>query len=246
MARPTLKARVLRMPRLACRFRRSFHVALAANTARCSDWPRQIAMSGAEAGSSSAHATEDEGAHSSAVVLTHSIDDDELFRALAGDVEAAKAVQERQQRRRLQRAAPSFHSQPAPVPVPVPATAAPLTPRESSESGALGLKLDCSSLLEHALSGACTWLYTQRGVSELVMPLKQPPVENAMTLVRKLDERRSTAEELKTELARRDEVIHEGRRTLDAMREEYEALQARMAEARTEEGRQRQQAKMSA
>ena len=219
------------------------HVALGANTAP-RDWPHQIAMSGAEAGSSSAHATEDEGAHSSAVVLTHSIDDDELFRALAGDVEAAKAVQERQQRRRLQRAAPSFHSQP--VPVPVPATAAPLTPRESSESGALGLKLDCSSLLEHALSGACTWLYTQRGVSELVMPLKQPPVENAMTLVRKLDERRTTAEELKTELARRDEVIHQGRRTLDAMREEYEALQARMAEARTEEGRQRQQAKMSA
>ena len=203
-------------------------------------------MSGAEAGSSSAHATEDEGVHSSAVVLTHSIDDDELFRALAGDVEAAKAVQERQQRRRLQRAAPSFHSQPVPVPVPVPATAAPLTPRESSESGALGLKLDCSSLLEHALSGACTWLYTQRGVSELVMPLKQPPVENTMTLVRKLDERRTTAEELKTELAHRDEFIHQGRRTLDAMREEYEALQARMAEARTEEGRQMQQAKMSA
>ena len=214
-----------------------------ANTAP-RDWPRQIAMSGAEAGSSSAHATEDEGAHSSAVVLTHSIDDDELFRALAGDVEAAKAVQERQERRRLQRAAPSFQSQP--VPVPVPATAAPLTPRKSSESGALGLKIDCSSLLEHALSGACTWLYTQRGVSELVMPLKQPPVENAMTLVRKLDERRTTAEELKTELARRDEVIHQGRRTLDAMREEYEALQARMAEARTEEGRQMQQAKMSA
>ena len=203
-------------------------------------------MSGTEAGSSSAHATEDEGAHSSAVVFTHSIDDDELFRALAGDVEAAKAVQERQQRRRLQRAAPSFHSQPVPVPVPVPATAAPLTPRESSESGALGLKLDCSSLLEHALSGACTWLYTQRGVSELIMPLKQPPVENTMTLVRKLDERRTTAEELKTELARRDEFIHQGRRTLDAMREEYEALQARMAEARTGEGRQRQQAKMRA
>ena len=243
MARPTLKAR-------GVAYASGVKVALAPRRALvCQHGASRLAapnrkMSGAEAGSSSAHATEDEGAHSSAVVLTHSIDDDELFRALAGDVEAAKAVQERQQRRRLQRAAPSFHSQP--VPVPVPATAAPLTPRESSESGALGLKLDCSSLLEHALSGACTWLYTQRGVSELVMPLKQPPVESAMTLVRKLDERRSTAEELKTELARRDEVIHQGRRTLDAMREEYEALQARMAEARTEEGRQRQQAKMSA
>lgn len=184
---------------------------------------------GAEADSSSAHATEDDG------VLTHSIDDDDLFRALAGDVEAAKAVQERQQQRRLQRAAaPSFRSQP--VPVPVPATAAALTPRES-------LKLDCSSLLEQALSGACTWLYTKRGVRELVMPLKKRPVENTMTLVRKLDERRTTAEELKRELARRDDRVHQGRRTLDAMREEYEALQARRAEARTEEGRQKQQVK---
>ena len=187
---------------------------------------------GAEADSSSAHATEDDG------VLTHSIDDDDLFRALAGDVEAAKAVQERQQQRRLQRgAAPSVRSQP------VPATAAALTPRESSDSGAPSLKLDCSSLLEQALSGACTWLYTKRGVRELVMPLQKRPVESTMTLVRKLDERRTTAEELKRELARRDDRVHQGRRTLDAMREEYEALQARRAEARTEEGRQKQQVK---
>eukprot|EP00964_Phaeocystis_antarctica_P005811 scaffold3176_cov56-Phaeocystis_antarctica.AAC.4 len=190
-----------------------------------------------EAGSSSAHASEDDG------VLTHSIDDDDLFRALAGDVEAAKAVQERQQQRRLQRTAPpSSRSQPVPVPVPVPATAAALTPRESSGSGVPSLKLDCSSLLEQALSGACTWLYTRRGVRELVMPLKR---ESTMTLVRKLDERRTTAEELKTELARRDDLIHQGRRTLDAMREEYEALQSRRAEARTEEGQQKQQVKKS-
>ena len=190
-----------------------------------------------EAGSSSAHATEDDG------VLTHSIDDDDLFRALAGDVEAAKAVQERQQQRRLHRTAPSSsRSQPVPVPVPVPATAAALTPRESSGSGVPSLKLDCSSLLEQALSGACTWLYTRRGVRELVMPLKR---ESTMTLVRKLDERRTTAEELKTELARRDDLIHQGRRTLDAMREEYEALQSRRAEARTEEGQQKQQVKKS-
>jgi len=193
--------------------------------------------SNSEAGSSSAHASEDDG------VLTHSIDDDDLFRALAGDVEAAKAVQERQQQRRLQRTAPpSSRSQPVPVPVPVPATAAALTPRESSGSGVPSLKLDCSSLLEQALSGACTWLYTRRGVRELVMPLKR---ESTMTLVRKLDERRTTAEELKTELARRDDLIHQGRRTLDAMREEYEALQSRRAEARTEEGQQKQQVKKS-
>ena len=105
------------------------------------------------------------------------------------------------------------------------------------------MKLDCSSLLEQALSGACTWLYTKRGVRELVMPLKKRPVENTVTLVRKLDERRTTAEELKRELARRDDRVHQGRRTLDAMREEYEALQARRAEARTEEGRQKQQVK---
>jgi len=131
---------------------------------------------------------------------------------------------------------------PVPVPVPVPATAAALTPRESSGSGVPSLKLDCSSLLEQALSGACTWLYTRRGVRELVMPLKR---ESTMTLVRKLDERRTTAEELKTELARRDDLIHQGRRTLDAMREEYEALQSRRAEARTEEGQQKQQVKKS-
>ena len=192
----------------------------------------------AEAGSSSAHATEDDG------VLMHSSEvDDDLFRALSGDVEAAKAVQERQQQRRLQRTAPpSSCSQPVPVPVPVPATAAALTPRESSGSGVPSLKLDCSSLLEQALSGACTWLYTRRGVRELVMPLKR---ESTMTLVRKLDERRTTAEELKTELARRDDLIHQGRRTLDAMREEYEALQSRRAEARTEEGQQKQQVKKS-
>ena len=190
-----------------------------------------------EAGSSSAHATEDDG---ECVTTAIEVDDD-LFRALSGDVEAAKAVQERQQQRRLQRvAAPSFRSRP--VPVPVPATAAALTPRESSDSGAPSLKLDCSSLLEQALSGACTWLYTRRGVRELVMPLKR---ESTMTLVRKLDERRTTAEELKTELARRDDLIHQGRRTLDAMREEYEALQSRRAEARTEEGQQKQQVKKS-
>ena len=193
-----------------------------------------------EAGSSSAHATEDDG---ECVTTAIEVDDD-LFRALSGDVEAAKAVQERQQQRRLQRvAAPSFRSRP--VPVPVPATAAALTPRESSDSGAPSLKLDCSSLLEQALSGACTWLYTKRGVRELVMPLQKRPVESTMTLVRKLDERRTTAEELKTELARRDDLIHQGRRTLDAMREEYEALQARKAEARTEEGQQKQQVKKS-
>ena len=189
-----------------------------------------------EAGSSSAHATEDDG---ECVTTAIEVDDD-LFRALSGDVEAAKAVQERQQQRRLQRgAAPSVRSQP------VPATAAALTPRESSDSGAPSLKLDCSSLLEQALSGACTWLYTKRGVRELVMPLQKRPVESTMTLVRKLDERRTTAEELKTELARRDDLIHQGRRTLDAMREEYEALQARKAEARTEEGQQKQQVKKS-
>ena len=77
------------------------------------------------------------------------------------------------------------------------------------------------------------------------MPLQKRPVESTMTLVRKLDERRTTAEELKTELARRDDLIHQGRRTLDAMREEYEALQARRAEARTEEGQQKQQVKKS-
>ena len=190
-----------------------------------------------EAGSSSAHATEDDG---ECVTTAIEVDDD-LFRALSGDVEAAKAVQERQQQRRLQRvAAPSFRSRP--VPVPVPATAAALTPRESSGSGVPSLKLDCSSLLEQALSGACTWLYTRRGVRELVMPLKR---ESTMALVRKLDERRTTAEELKTELARRDDLIHQGRRTLDAMREEYEALQSRRAEARTEEGQQKQQVKKS-
>ena len=200
------------------------------------DWLRMRPPgSHTEAGSSSAHATEDDG------VLMHSSEvDDDLFRALSGDVEAAKAVQERQQQRRLQRgAAPSVRSQP------VPATAAALTPRESSDSGAPSLKLDCSSLLEQALSGACTWLYTKRGVRELVMPLQKRPVESTMTLVRKLDERRTTAEELKTELARRDDLIHQGRRTLDAMREEYEALQARRAEARTEEGQQKQQVKKS-
>ena len=196
----------------------------------------------AAAGSSGTQRTEDDG------VLTHSIEDDDLFRALAGDVEAAKAVQERQQQRRLQRiATPSSRSQP--VPVPVPATAAAVTPRESRDGGAPhgvpSLKFDCSTLLEHALSGACTWLYTKRGVRELVMPLKRPVVESTMALVRTLDERRVTAEQLKTELARRDDLIHQGRRTLDAMREEYEALQARRADERTEEGQKKQQVKKS-
>ena len=188
------------------------------------------------AGNSEVHAMEDDG------VLTHSMEDNDLFRALPGDVEAAQAVQERQQQRRLQRRpAPSCRSQP----VPVPATAAAATPRESSESGAPhdepSLRFDC---LEQALSGACTWLHTKRGVRELVMPLKRP-VENTMTLVRKLDERRVTAEQLQTELAHRDDLIHQGRRTLDAMREEYEALQARRADERTEEGQKKQQVKKS-
>lgn len=149
------------------------------------------------------------------------IEDDILLRALEGDTEAASALQERQQQRRQKlkeqaAAAPASARRPpvALAPAAAPAAAAAKPPPPSHWA-----------LLDYALSGACTWLATERGRRELFMTTKKEE-PSTLTLLDALHERRATTDNLQSTLAQRDDAVRQAAQGLEAMKAEYEALQA--------------------